>query len=112
MNAKLFVGNLSFNVTENELEELFSQHGSVSAVNLMTDKATGRSRGFAFVEMQTREEAQTAIAALNGRDFGGRALTVNIARTREDQRSTSGDRGRRRRSEASADEGNQDTDAR
>ena len=85
MQNKLFIGNLGFDVTENDLQDLFSQHGSVSEVNLMQDRATGRSRGFAFVTMATDEAAQAAIAALNGRDLHGRALTVNVARPREDR---------------------------
>jgi cold-inducible RNA-binding protein len=85
MSTKLFVGNLSFNVTENDLEDLFSQHGPVAEVNLMLDRMTGRSRGFAFVTMQTPEAAQAAIQALNGQDLQGRNLTVNIARPKEER---------------------------
>jgi len=85
MQNKLFVGNLSFDVVENDLQDLFSQHGAVTEVNLMLDRSTGRSRGFAFVTMATDEAAQTAIGALNGKDFKGRAMTVNVARPREER---------------------------
>jgi cold-inducible RNA-binding protein len=85
MQNKLFVGNLSFEVTENELQDLFAQSGTVTEVNLMLDRATGRSRGFAFVTMATDEAAQAAIGALNGRELKGRALTVNVARPREER---------------------------
>jgi len=84
MQNKLFVGNLSFNVTENDLQDLFAQHGTVIDVNLMLDRATGRSRGFAFLTMATDEAAQAAIKALQGQDLQGRALTVNVARPREE----------------------------
>ena len=94
MNTKLFVGNLSFNTTENDLQDAFAAHGTVSEVNLMMDRSTGRSRGFAFVTMATPEEAQKAIDALNGKSVDGRALTVNIARPRE-ERSGGGGGGRR-----------------
>jgi RNA recognition motif-containing protein len=82
MNTKLFVGNLSFDVTENDLQDLFVGFGPVNEVNLMTDRSTGRSRGFAFVTMATPEGAQAAIAGMAGKDFKGRALTVNEARPR------------------------------
>jgi len=82
MNTKLFVGNLSFEVTENDLQDLFAGFGPVNEVNLMTDRSTGRSRGFAFVTMATPEGAQAAIAGMAGKDFKGRALTVNEARPR------------------------------
>jgi cold-inducible RNA-binding protein len=85
MNSKLFVGNLSFNTTENDLNDAFAPHGTVSEVNLMMDRSTGRSRGFAFVTMSTPEEAQKAIDAMNGKALDGRALTVNIARPREER---------------------------
>ncbi len=84
MNTKLYVGNLSFDTTENDLQDLFSQHGPVSEVNLITDRMNGRSRGFAFVTMSTPEGAQAAISALAGQQIGGRALTVNEARPREE----------------------------
>lgn len=95
MNTKLFVGNLSFNATENDLEDLFSQYGPVTEVNLMLDRATGKPRGFAFVTMATKEAADAASKALNGSEWSGRALTVNEARPRED-RSFSGGGGNRR----------------
>jgi cold-inducible RNA-binding protein len=92
MNNKLFVGNLSFNTTENDLQDAFAAHGTVSEVNLMMDRPTGRSRGFAFVTMATPEEAQKAIDALNGKSVDGRALTVNIARPREERSGGGGGR--------------------
>jgi len=85
MNNKLFVGNLSFNVTENELQDAFAQYGTVLEANLMTDRMTGRPRGFGFVTMSTEEEAQKAIEGLNGSQLDNRALTVNVARPREDR---------------------------
>ncbi|HYE30671.1 MAG TPA: RNA-binding protein [Methylomirabilota bacterium] len=85
MSNKLFVGNLSFNTTENDLQDAFAAHGTVVEANLMMDRATGRSRGFAFVTMSTNEEAETAINALNGSNFDGRDLTVNVAKPREDR---------------------------
>ena len=78
MSTKLFVGNLSFNTTENELQDAFAAHGTVTETNLMVDRMTGRPRGFGFVTMSTPEEAQKAIDAMNGAQLGGRALTVNI----------------------------------
>ena len=92
MNTKLYVGNLSFNTTENDLQDLFSKQGPVTEVNLIQDHATGRPRGFAFVTMATPEGAQAAIQALNGSDFGGRPLTVNESRPRE-ERGGGGQRG-------------------
>src|SRR5437763_7362620 len=85
MSAKLFVRNLSFNITENDLQDAFAAHGTVLEANLMMDRATGRPRGFGFVTMSTPEEAQKAIDALNGKELAGRALTVNIARPREER---------------------------
>src|SRR5579862_43691 len=85
MSAKLFVGNLSFNITENDLQDAFAAHGTVIEANLMMDRATGRPRGFGFVTMATDEEAQKALTALNGSMVGGRALTVNVARPREER---------------------------
>ena len=85
MNTKLFVGNLSFNTTENDLQDAFAAHGTVTEANLMTDRATGRPRGFAFVTMSTPEEAQKAIQALHGANLDGRDLTVNEARPREER---------------------------
>jgi RNA recognition motif-containing protein len=93
MNTKLFVGNLSFDVTENDLQDLFTPFGPVSEVNLMTDRSTGRSRGFAFVAMATPEGAQAAIQGMAGKDMKGRALTVNEARPREERSGGGGGRG-------------------
>ena len=94
MSTKLFVGNLSFNTTENDLQEAFAAHGTVVEANLMMDRMSGRSRGFAFVTMSTPEEAQKAIAAMNGATLGDRQLTVNIARPKEER--PRGDHGPRR----------------
>src|SRR5437763_555560 len=85
MSAKLFVGNLSFDLTENDLQDAFATHGTVVETNLIMDRATGRPRGFGFVTMSTPEEAQKAIDALNGSELSGRALTVNLARPREER---------------------------
>ena len=85
MSAKLFVGNLSFNTTENDLQDAFAAFGTVVETNLMMDRATGRPRGFGFVTMSTPEEAQKAIEGMNGKDVDGRALTVNLARPREER---------------------------
>ena len=87
---KLFVGNLSFNTTENNLQDAFAAHGTVLEVNMMMDRATGRPRGFGFVTMGTPEEAQAAIAGMNGKDMDGRALTVNEAKPREERSGGSG----------------------
>jgi RNA recognition motif-containing protein len=95
MNTRLYVGNLSFDTTENDLQDLFAAHGPVAEVNLITDRASGRSRGFAFVTMSTPEGAQAAITALTGKEIGGRALTVTEARPREERPSTGGGRPRR-----------------
>lgn len=83
MATKLFVGNLSFNTTSADLESLFSQAGSVVSANVITDKFTGRSRGFGFVEMSSNQDAQTAIERFNGTELQGRALTVNEAKPQE-----------------------------
>ena len=83
MGTKLYVGNLPFNTTENELQELFSQAGAVQEVTLMQDRFTGKSRGFAFVTMGSDEEAQNAISKFNGHTMEGRPMTVNEARPRE-----------------------------
>src|SRR5215475_9319356 len=85
MNTKLFVGNLSYNVTENDLQDLFAQYGTVTEVNLMLDRMSGRSRGFAFVTMDSKEAADAAAQALNGKNWEGRNLTVNEARPREER---------------------------
>ena len=85
MNTRLFVGNLSFNTTENDLQEAFAAHGTVVETNLIMDRMSGRSRGFAFGTMATPEEAEKAIAAMNGATLGDRQLTVNIARPKEER---------------------------
>ncbi len=85
MATKLFVGNLSFNTMEDDLRQLFAPHGTVVSCSVITDKFTSKSRGFAFVEMGSQDEANKAIAALNGQDCDGRALTVNEAKPREDR---------------------------
>lgn len=85
MNNKLFVGNLSYNVTENDLHDAFAAHGVVVEANLMVDRVSGRPRGFGFVTMSTAEEAEKAIQALNGAMLDNRALTVNIARPKEER---------------------------
>ncbi len=81
---KLFVGNLAFTTTENDLEDLFSEYGTVTEVGLVTDRATGRSRGFAFVTMSNAAEAQAAITALDGKELAGRNVAVNEARPKTD----------------------------
>ncbi len=85
MESKLYVGNLSYNVTEQQLRDLFSQAGTIKDVALITDRDTMRSKGFGFVEMTTQAEAQKAIELLNGKELDGRALTVNMARPKEDR---------------------------
>jgi cold-inducible RNA-binding protein len=85
MSTKLFVGNLSFKTTENDLQDAFAAHGTVLETNLMMDRMTGRPRGFGFVTMSTPEEAQKAIEAMHGAELDGRPLTVNIARPREER---------------------------
>jgi RNA recognition motif-containing protein len=85
MSTKLFVGNLSFNTTENDLQDAFAAHGTVVETNLMMDRMSGRPRGFAFVTMGSPDEAQKAISAMNGAQLDGRALTVNLARPREER---------------------------
>ena len=83
MGKKLYVGNLAYDVNSADLEQLFAQHGTVGSAQVIEDRATGRSKGFGFVEMGSDDEAQAAINALNGQDHGGRALTVNEAKPRE-----------------------------
>ena len=85
MSMKLYVGNLSFDTSSNELQTLFAQAGTVESVSLIEDRETGRSRGFGFVEMSTKEEGAAAIQQFNGKDVGGRALNVNEAKPREDR---------------------------
>lgn len=104
-DARLFVGNLSYQTMENDLQEYFSQAGAVNSVNLMLDKFTGKSRGFAFIEYSNPADATKAVEMFHGKDFQGRQLTVNIARPREERapreggggyRDRGGDRGERR----------------
>ena len=92
MSTKLYIGNLSFDATENDVRELLGAHGPVEEVKVIMDRDTGRARGFAFATMNTEEGAKAAIAALNGKDWKGRALTVNEARPREERGGGSGGR--------------------
>ncbi len=85
MGKKLYVGNLSYDVDSSELEQLFAAHGTVQSAEIISDRMTGRSKGFGFVEMSSEDEAQAAIGALNGQEHSGRALTVNEAKPREDR---------------------------
>ena len=87
---RLFVGNLSYRIVETDLQNHFGQAGVVSSVEIMFDKFTGKSRGFAFVQFSSAEEAERAVELLNGQDFDGRALTVNVAKPREERASSSG----------------------
>lgn len=97
---RLFVGNLSFQTSENDLQDYFAQAGAVTSVNLMMDKVTGKSRGFAFVEFATAEEAQKAVEQFHQKEFQGRSLTVNVARPREERAPRwQGSRGEGERSE-------------
>src|SRR5438093_13713116 len=89
---KLYVGNLSFETTENDLQDLFEQHGTVNEVHLMMDRMTGKSRGFAFVTMNDNTQANAAASARNGHELNGRALTVNAARPREHRPRPQGER--------------------
>jgi len=95
---KLYVGNLPYGISSSDLERVFEEHGTVESAQVITDRDTGRSKGFGFVEMRNDQEAQAAIQALNGQDFNGRPLTVNEAKPREDrgggQRSFAGSRDR------------------
>jgi cold-inducible RNA-binding protein len=96
MSSNLYVGNLSFNAGEEDLQKLFSSYGEVVSANVITDRSTGRPRGFAFVEMSRSEDAQKAIEALDGVEFMGRNLTVNLAKPRnEGAKGGSGGRNRR-----------------
>jgi hypothetical protein len=95
MSNKLFVGNLSFNATENDLNDAFGAFGTVTETNLMMDRETGRPRGFGFITMSSAEEAQKAIEGMNGKDMDGRALTVNVAKPREERAPGGGGGGRR-----------------
>jgi RNA recognition motif-containing protein len=92
MSTKLFVGNLSFNTTENDLQDAFAAFGTVAEAKLMMDRATGRARGFGFITMSTPEEAQKAIEGLNGKSIDGRAVTVNVAKPREEHSGGGGGR--------------------
>ncbi len=83
MNRKLYVGNLSYDMSSQDLEQAFSSHGTVESATVINDRDTGRSKGFGFVEMATEEEAEAAIAAMNGAEIQGRALKVNVAKPRE-----------------------------
>jgi RNA recognition motif-containing protein len=93
MGKKLYVGNMGYDVSSSELEQLFTPHGTVQSAEVINDRTTGRSKGFGFVEMGSDQEAQAAIAALNGKDHGGRALTVNEAKPRESRTGGSGGHG-------------------
>jgi RNA recognition motif-containing protein len=93
MSTKLYVGNLAFQTTSEDLQELFAQAGTVESASVVEDRMTGRSRGFAFVEMSTPEEAAAAIEQMNGREVGGRALKVNEAKPRESRGGGGGGRG-------------------
>ena len=95
MSTKLYVGGLPYSITEQQLQELFSQQGAVTSAKVITDRMTGQPRGFGFVEMATAEDAKKAIASLNGTDQGGRTITVNEARPQEQRSGATGDRGRR-----------------
>ena len=85
MNKKLYVGGLPYSVTDEQLSELFQAHGTVESAKVITDRYTDRSRGFGFVEMSTQAEAEQAIQALNGSELGGRSLTVNVSKPRENR---------------------------
>ena len=93
MTTKLYIGNLAFQTTSQELQELFAQAGTVESASVVEDRMTGRSRGFAFVEMSTKEEATAAIDQFNGKELGGRALKVNEAKPRENRAGGGGGRG-------------------
>src|SRR5881392_274952 len=95
MGSKLYVGNLSYNTTGSDLEQLFAAHGTVQSAEVIADRDTGRSKGFGFVEMGSDEEAQAAIAALNGQEHDGRAMTVNEARPKENRSGPGGGGGGR-----------------
>ena len=96
METKLYVGNLSYDITKTDLQDAFSPHGRVEDVHVVTDRVTGKGRGFAFVTMESKESAQAAITALNGADWQGRAMTVNEARPKEARPAFSGGRENRR----------------
>jgi len=90
MSMKLYVGNLAFETSSNDLQTLFAQAGTVESVSLIEDRETGRSRGFGFVEMSTKEEGDAAVAQFNGKDLGGRTLKVNEAKPRENRNGGNG----------------------
>jgi len=92
MGKKLYVGNLTYGVTSSALEQMFAAHGTVESAQVITDRETGRSKGFGFVEMSSAQEAQNAMTALNGQQSDGRALTVNEAKPREDRSESRGPR--------------------
>ena len=94
MSSKLYVGNLPFEINDDELQELFSAHGAVTSAKVITDRETGRARGFGFVEMEQEGDAQKAIQSLDGQDFKGRNLKVNVAKPREDRSGGGGGGGR------------------
>ena len=96
MGKKLYVGNLGYSVSDSDLQSLFAPHGTVQSAQVIMDRDTGRSKGFGFVEMDSGEQAQAAITALNGREVDGRALTVNEARPREERGGQGGNGNRRR----------------
>ena len=96
METKLYVGNLSYDVTKTDLEGAFGPHGRIEDVHVVTDRVTGKGRGFAFVTMESKETAEAAIQALNGADWNGRAITVNEARPRESRPAYAGARNSRR----------------
>ena len=93
MGRKLYVGNMSYDMDSSSLQELFSAHGTVTSAEIISDRDTGRSKGFGFVEMGSDQEAEAAIAALNGQEHGGRALTVNEAKPKENRSGGGGGRG-------------------
>jgi len=95
MSTKLYVGNLAFSTSSEELQTMFAQAGTVESVSLIEDRETGRSRGFGFIEMSTKEEGAAAISQFNGKELGGRALTVNEAKPREDRNGGGGRGGSR-----------------
>lgn len=96
MGSKLYVGNLSYNVTSSDLQEMFQAHGTVQSAEVIQDRDTGRSKGFGFVQMGSDQEAVAATTALNGQDMGGRALTVNEAKPRENRPKSGGGYGGKR----------------
>ena len=94
MGSKIYVGNLSFETSTEDLEQMVAEHGTVSDALVVSDRDSGRSRGFGFVQMESNEGAQAAIDAMDGKEYGGRKLTVNIAKPREDRKPSGGGGGR------------------